>query len=533
MHVISGLGAVVTVGLAPRQADLMKGTAPFVESRVGEDSIWSLLHRECHVLFPDELFADLFDSCGRRSVPPRIVATVMVLQRLHGLSDREAVEAFEFDARWKYACGGLDFDYPGFVHTVLVDMRARLARSDRPRRIFEVSLDAARRAGVVSAKRVLDSTPIYDAVATQDTVTMIRSAIRRLLAVADPTLRAELRIVLARDDDYTAAGKPSCDWDDPAAREVLVADLAADASACLELVEGRDLDVEVTEAVELLATVIGQDLEAGEDGCWRIARKVAKDRIISTVDADTRHGHKTRRRGFDGYKGHVAVDPDSEVITDTAVTPGNAGDASVAEDLIADLADDDAADGDGAKVYGDSAYGTGGFQQYLADADIESRCRTQPPTAPAGRFPKGRFTINLDDDTVTCPNGVTVSIRRGRDGVGIATFGAACATCSLRAQCTANPAGRTITVKRHEAALARARTRQADPEWRADYRATRPKVERKLGHLMRRRHGGRRARVRGRPKVDADFNLLAAAINLARLGILGLRSTPTGWATAA
>jgi hypothetical protein len=127
---------------------------------VAEDSIWAVLHRECHVLFPDELFADLFEATVRRSVPPRIVATVMVLQRLFGLSDREAVQAFEFDARWKYACGGLDFDYPGFAHTVLVDMRARLARSERPRRIFEVSLDAARRAGVVSAKRVLDSTPL-------------------------------------------------------------------------------------------------------------------------------------------------------------------------------------------------------------------------------------------------------------------------------------------------------------------------------------------------------------------------------------
>ncbi|CAN5464315.1 hypothetical protein BH24ACT7_BH24ACT7_25620 [soil metagenome] len=73
------------------------------------------------------------------------------------------MQAFEFDARSKYACGGLDFDYPGFVHTVLVDMRARLAGSERPRRIVEVSLGAARAAGVVSARRVLDSTPLYDA----------------------------------------------------------------------------------------------------------------------------------------------------------------------------------------------------------------------------------------------------------------------------------------------------------------------------------------------------------------------------------
>ena len=531
-HVIPDWGAVVTVGLAPRQADLMKGTASFVERRVPEDSIWSVLHRECHVLFPDELFADLFKSRGRRSVPPRIVAVVMVLQRLHGLSDREAVDAFEFDARWKYACGGLDFDYPGFVHTVLVDMRARLAASDRPRRIFEVSLDAARRAGIVSAKRVLDSTPIYDAVATQDTVTMIRSAIRRLLAVADPALRVELRAVLRRDDDYSSAGKPSCDWDDPAAREALVAELAADALACLEVIEGRELDIEVGESGELLATVIGQDLEPGDDGVFRIARKVARDRVISTVDPDTRHGHKTAARGFDGYKGHVAVDPDSEIITDTIVTPGNAGDASVATDLIDDLIDDDERSDD-AKVYGDSAYGTGEFQQRLDDEDIGSGCRTQPPSAPASRFGKDRFDIDLDNDTVTCPAAVTVTIRRGVHGDGIAYFAEHCTTCPLRAQCTNAAGGRTIRVGVFEAALARARQRQTSPDWQADYRATRPKVERKLGHLMRRRHGGRRARVRGRPKVDADFNLLAAAVNLARLAVLGLRSTPTGWTATA
>jgi hypothetical protein len=531
MHVVLGGGVVVTVGVAPRQADLMKGTASFVADRVRDDSIWAVLHRECHVLFPDELFADLFASTGRRSVPPRIVAVVMVLQRLFGLSDREAVEAFEFDARWKYACGGLDFDYPGFAHTVLVDMRARLDRSERPRRIFEVTLDAAREAGVVSARRVLDSTPLYDAVATQDTVTMIRSAIRQVLAAADPTLEAELRGVLRRDDDYASGAKPTCEWDDAAAREQLVAELAADGFACLGVLDGRDVTA-VGQVAELLATVLGQDLEQGDDGRFRIARQVAKDRVISTIDPDARHGHKTQASGFDGYKGHVAVDPDSEIITDTIVTPGNAGDASVAEDLIVDLLDDDDR-GDDATVYGDSAYGTGEFQQRLEDKDITSGCRTQPPSAPAGRFGKDRFHVDLDHDTVSCPAGVTVSVRRGRHGDGVAYFAEHCTGCPLRGQCTDAAGGRTIRVNEFEAALARARQRQTDVGWQADYRANRPKVERKLAHLMRRRHGGRRARVRGQPKVDADFNLLAAAANLARLAALALRSTPTGWQVTA
>ncbi len=531
-HVVLRGGVVVTLGLAPRQADLMKGTAGFVGQRVRDDSIWALLHRECHVLYPDELFDDLFTSTGRRSVPPRIVAVVMVLQRLFGLSDREAVDAFTFDARWKYACGGLDFDYPGFVHTVLVDMRARLERSERKDRIFEVTYDAARDAGLVSAKRVLDSTPLYDAVATQDTVTMIRSAIRQLLAAADEVLEAELRGVLARDDDYGSGGKPTCDWDDPAAREQLVAELAADGFACLAVLDGRDLTAEVTKVAELLATVLGQDLEEGPDGRFRIARKVARDRVISTVDPDARHGHKTASRGFDGYKGHVAIDPDSEIITSTTVTPGNAGDASVAEDLIGDLRDDEDRGGD-ATVFGDSAYGTGEFQQHLDDNDISSKCRTQPPSAPGGLFGKDRFAVDLVADTVTCPAGATVSIRRRAHGDGTAYFGEQCITCALRDKCTNAKEGRTIRVGVFEAALAAARQRQAHPDWQAAYRANRPKVERKLAHLMRRRHGGRRARVRGRPKVNADFNLLAAAANLARLATLGLRSTATRWAIVA
>ena len=115
--------------------------------RVPADSIYGLLHRQCFELFPDEMFADLFCDVGRRCVPPMIVAVVMVLQRLEGCSDREAVERFCFDARWKYAAGGLRFDYPAFVHTVLVDMRARLARSEDPERIFTVVLDVGRRAG--------------------------------------------------------------------------------------------------------------------------------------------------------------------------------------------------------------------------------------------------------------------------------------------------------------------------------------------------------------------------------------------------
>src|SRR3984957_15975405 len=126
----------MTLGVTPRQADLFRSTAALCEGPVAEGSIYGILYPECFALFPDEMFADLFTGTGRRSGPPMIVAVVMVLQRIEGFSDREAADRFAFDIRWKYAAGGLDFDYPGFAHTVLVDMRARLGRAPRPGRRF-------------------------------------------------------------------------------------------------------------------------------------------------------------------------------------------------------------------------------------------------------------------------------------------------------------------------------------------------------------------------------------------------------------
>ena len=292
--------------------------------------------------------------------------------------------------------------------------------------------------------------------------------------------------------------------------------------------EGEPLPPPLAEAATLLATVLGQDLEDGEDGRVRIARRVAADRVISTVDPDARHGHKTDARSFDGYKGHVALDPDHELVTAVAVTPGNAGDASVALGLLeTELAE--AAPADPPVVYGDAAYGTGPVLAALDDAGAVSRVKVQPPSGVAGRFTKDDFVIDLAAQTVTCPAGRVARFTRHGAGHQV-RFRSACATCPLAARCTTSAYGRAIEIGPFEALLSAGRASTRDPAWLADYRATRPKVERKLAHLMRRRHGGRRARVRGRHKVGAYFTLLAAAVNLARLAVLGLTRSGGTWA---
>jgi hypothetical protein len=534
----------MSLGKTPMQVDAFRSSTGFCGERLSPTSIYGLLHRESHRLFPDDAFVDLFCDVGRCSIPPQIVAVVMVLQRLEGLSDREAVDRFSFDLRWKYAAGGLDFDHPGFVHTVLVDMRARLRRSGRPDRVFERALEVARSAGLIGRKRVLDSTALYDAVATQDTVTLIRSAIRAVLRLCDATLQAELRAGLVRDDDYVVAGKPACDWDDAEAREALVDALARDAHAVLARLDERKIEGELSQAAVLLATVVGQDLEQREDGVFRIARRVAKDRVISTVDPEARHGHKTAARGFDGYKGHIAIDPDSEIVVSTAVTPGNASDGSVAEALLRDVLDDATAEphlqSQGpseagvptpprAEAYGDASYGTAEIVEKLEAAGIEANVKVQAASAPAGCFSKDAFEVDLDANTVKCPAGLLVVIRRNDDGGGLASFGTRCATCPLRDRCTDSKAGRSIRIHPREATLRRTRQHQRSPTWKQHYRATRPKVERKIAHLMFRRHGGRRARVRGSLRVGHDFAFLAAAQNLRRMATLGVRYDGARW----
>ena len=362
-----------------------------------------------------------------------------------------------------------------FVHTVLVRTRMRLRDSQDPERVFRVSKEVAAEAGLVGLRRALDSAPLLDAVATQDTVTLIRSAVRGLLRAADADLGVELRAALAGGDDYVAAGKPVCDWDDAEAREVLIDALVVDALAVLAVCEGLELTEAVAQAAALLVRIIGQDIEQDDDGRFRIARRVAADRVVSTVDPDARHGHKSSARGYDGYKGHVAVDPDSEIVTAATVGPANAGDAAMTEQLLADeLATDRPADA------GDAEHGS-------ADGD-EPDSRDPGDVAEDGPLASGEECEGDGEDEQQGALSVYGDSAYG-SGENLERLGRAGADANVKVQ---PPVG-------------------------------------KLAHLLRRSHGGRKARMRGRERVEQDWQLGAAAVNLARLASLGLRHGLNGW----
>src|SRR4051812_46712293 len=331
------------------------------------------------------MFEDLFASGrGRPSLPPELVASVLVLQTLHGFSDREAVEAVTFDLRWKAAVG-LAVTEGGFHPSTLTYWRARLAASRAPDRIFDAVRDVVAATGVLTGKtrRALDSTVLDDAVARQDTVTQLIAAVRRVGRVVPGG--QGLVAGVCTGYDYTRAGKPDIAWDDEQAREELVSALVNDALAVLEAVAGslagsggvEALEGDAAQALALLALLAGQDVEPAEgsdgtDGRWRIARRVAAERVISTVDTQARHVHKTVHHRQDGFKGHVIIEPDTGLFTGADLTEA-AGEANheavVGLDLLDQDLGDSAADSDdtgGIEVLGDTAYGTGEARAGLA-----------------------------------------------------------------------------------------------------------------------------------------------------------------------
>jgi hypothetical protein len=345
-----------------------------------------------------------------------------------------------------------------------------------------------------------------------------------LLAGSD--LGAQMAAVLVRDDDYSTPGKPPCDWDDPAARDELVDALVRDVKSALAVLQGRRLSVAVFEAAVLLAELAGQDIEEGDDGVFRIARRVAPDRIISTVDMEARHGHKSHDRKFDGYKTHLSIDPDSELIDEVTVTAANAADHDAVDDLLAPVADA----AEKPIVFGDSAYADGQTLAHLEAQGFEVIARVPAAQGRDGRYSKDSFAIGLEAGTVTCPAGQIASIRWGSDGGGSARFGPACAACPLAEQCTTNKSGRSVTIHPHEAILQAHKADQQTAEWQEAYTGTRPKVERKIGHFVAKVWGGRKARTRGKDRVATDADTRAAAVNWSRLGVLGVHWNGAAWA---
>jgi hypothetical protein len=516
----AGLQRADSGGMSPAShpSDEQLDAATWCRHLVPDGSVYAFLVDHRHELFPPALFADVArQGGGHPSVPAEVIATVMVLQALEGLSDREAISALRRDIAWKVACG-LRLDDEGFHPTVLVYWRNRLRASERPRRVFDAVREVVEQTGVLRGRgrRVLDSTILEDAVATQDTVTQLVGAIRRVRRLV-PTAR---QVKLAAHD-YERPGKPECAWDDAQAKQALVSGLVNDALAVLAAVADVELDAEQAEAVALLALVAGQDVEPGQrPGTWRIARRVAKDRVISTVDPEARHTRKTSAHKCDGYKGHIAAEPESGLVTECALTAATAPDGPTGVELLA-------AEQPGLEVLGDTHYGSGQTRAALTAAGHTQTIKPIPlSSAVPGGFTIHDFKIDQQAGTASCPAGHRTRITAS----GKASFARYCQRCPLRGRCTTAKRGRIIGIHPHEDELRAARRRAVTRSFQDSYRRWRPMVERSIAWLVA--DGCRRVPYRGIERNDLWWSLRVAAVNLRRLLVLGLARQDGAWVLA-
>jgi IS5 family transposase len=494
-------------------------------------SVFAFLAEHRDGLFPAGMFADMYPSPnGRPSMPPQVLAVTVVLQALYGLPDHDAAQALRCDLRWKAACG-LGLLDPGFHPSLLTYFRRRLAASGDPARLFARVKEVVAATGVLVGKRrrALDSTVLDDAVATQDTVTQLVAAVRRVIREVPGAAEAAAAVCSAHD--YRDPGKPRIAWDDQQARAALVSALVNDALALLAHLPAQP-EGPAADAMGRLALVAGQDVEPaagsdGTDGRWRIARRTAPDRVVSVTDPDARHIHKNRTRHQDGFKAHVSFEPETGLFTAVELTGGSgpgSHDAAAAVRLLA-------GEKEPVTVLGDAAYGTGELRAHLRDAGHAAVIKP-PPLTPAvpGGFTGDDFTVDEEAGTAACPAGHTVRLGRPHaDGTRLAQFKALCAGCPLRQRCTTSKTGRVLSVHPQRELLAAARRAAADPAWKDEYRRWRPPVERGIAWLAAR--GSRRVPYRGIAANNAWLANRAAALNLRRLANLGLtRTTEDTWA---
>jgi transposase len=493
----------------------LQGSLSQIENVCGEllddEGFLATLGEARGTVFTDEDFEPLYASRrGRPSHPPSVLAALLLAQLFYGVSDREAERRSRLDLSWKAALG-LPLEHRGIPHVCLVEFRARLVRAGMEGWLHGRLLQVAKSAGVIGHRRVVDSTGIADCVLTQDTVSLIRSAIGRCLgrlASIDRSAESACRASLARDD-YAREGKPEICWASADERAALVNELFTDACRVIIACGGAD-DAGLAAEVALLRIVAAQDVEDDGEGGVRIAQGVAPERTISVVDPEARHGHRSRRDRYDGYKLHISVDVGSDLFVAGQATTATTADGEVLAELL------DADPVAVAEVIADTHYGSADIRQDLAGRGVELVAPAQPSSAPKGYFSKDDFMIDLEAGTVTCPAGQVATIpvsaalrRQARFDV------ATCAACPLRDRCT-RAGGRTVDIRRDEELLLLARQARWTREFRDRYRQ-RAQAERKNAQLK-----SRRAKLPWRGVINANawLKLRMAALNLDRLGRL-------------
>ena len=492
--------------------------AAMVMGPLPEGSFYALLAEHGDRIVRDEDFVECYSSrMGRPSIPPSLLAKVLLLQHRTGVSDEQAMECVRWDLRWKVALD-LPVDHQGWHPTTLTKYRARLLLHEKEGLALENTLRLAGELGMLdgTVEQIMDSTPMLGAAATQDTVRLVRHGVKQLIdAVIAVDEQAGGALVDGLQFDYEKPGeKPDCRWREKAERERMLTRVAQDAQRALsavELADGLLEDEQVKAAFDLLRELIGQDFEIDQDGIPRLHRGTASGRIISTVDTEMRHGRKSQHQRFDGYKLSASATNSSEpLIVAVHVAAGGEQDGPQAKHLIDAQPEDRRPE----RVLGDTAYGNGPARAEMAERGVDVLAPVPENPAGEGRLGKQEFTIDFTAGTVTCPVGHTVAISTSKAGNRSAWFPVnTCAACPLKDRCCPTLPNRKIDIREHEELLATGRAALADPVTAEHLRRTRPRIERLLG-LLAHRYGARKSRYIGTAKATLQAAWAAALVNL-------------------
>jgi transposase len=517
--------------LGRRSPQLGLFDAQTLPHRVPADSFYGQMSAVSGILFQDQdLEAMYHPDTGRPSLPPSLMCGVLLLQFYDNVSDDEAVQRLQFDLRWKVALH-LPLDYEGFDPSSLSVFRSRMVQYEKERYAFDRFIEVGREAGFIADKVTLltDTTSVKGAGAVQNTYTLLRKGMRKLLRAMGYQLAGKRRglseqakhlIATYLDQDQ----KADIDWSDAAQRQKQLGVLVTDAEAVLEWALEQSDDVEVRRTGWLVTKILGDDVQEDANGKVQLAQGTAQDRIVSVTDPDMRHGRKSAAHRFDGFKASVSIDQKSDLILDIDDLAANAGDGEALMPSIERA--EEHADVVVERAIGDGAYITADNLAACAD-HRDARGQPQPidlvgplrqPANPDVH--KSAFAIDLEQQTCTCPQGHTVSgqvvkDKQRRDVLRFAFDRQSCEVCPHFADCVrSNKNGRTVTSHAHEALLRKARARQQSDGFKALYNP-RSAVERIIGELVR--HGLRQTRYVGERRRRLQRLWTAAAVNLRRL----------------
>lgn len=493
--------------------------------RVPDDSFYGRMGAVSDELFHDDDLAMMYcPDNGRPSKPPSLMSGVTLLQFHDDVSDAEAVARTMFDQRWKVALN-LPLDFAGFDPSCLSNFRSRLVEHGQERYAFSHFIAVGREAGFIPDRVTLltDTTNVKGAGAVQDTYTLLRKGIRKLLKVAgfhvpgkrqgfSPRTRTLVERYVGQDR------KADIDWADPQQRLRQLQVLVDDVETTLELAAEQSDNDEVRYLGWLLTKILGDDILTDEEGKSQIAQGTAPDRIISLTEPEMRHGRKSKAHRFDGFKVVVSSEQSSELILDIAdVTASGSDGAHLMPTIERTEAE---AEVTVERAIGDGAFGSGKNRVACAERDdaIDLVSPLAKPSDP--EVHKSAFQIDLEAQTATCPQEHTVRGKPGPKQDGLPTWlftfpRATCEACPLFERCVRSKKhGRSVRAGPYEAYLQEARARQQTEEFDAVYRR-RPAVERKIGELTMR--GLRNTRYVGQSKRQLQRLWLGAAVNLKRL----------------